>query len=217
MNLLNTNSKLLGRFVYIPNEKELNQHTPLQIQTIDKFPTMYNLPVLPVFGIFTAQVQEPSTQDRDYDPNLKGRHTNIAEATKKLLIFSVTGELVTLKKSVCILYEVIENKGLEKFAKRFEALTNKKQFYIKKEETITDPQEERNKSATVKMQNEKQNKVHDEVQKEVHKNIINKLQIDKNPVKHIYTQVENCSDNQYLNEEKSDNSEEEVEVMKSHQ
>ncbi|CAG8672855.1 23616_t:CDS:2 [Gigaspora rosea] len=93
---------------------------------------MYDLPISPPFGIFTAPVQDPSTPEGDnaafrlkresyngvtssqvtmsvlckYDP--KGRHANVADATKCQPIISVASELVTLKKSVCVLSEVIE-------------------------------------------------------------------------------------------------------------
>ncbi|CAG8487262.1 13423_t:CDS:2 [Racocetra fulgida] len=40
--------------------------------------------------------------------DLKGRYANVADATKRQPIISVAGELVTLKKSVCIVCDVIE-------------------------------------------------------------------------------------------------------------
>ncbi|RIB26483.1 hypothetical protein C2G38_2267160 [Gigaspora rosea] len=110
----------------------VEQHTPLNIQTIGNFLTIHDLPVLPAYGIFTAHVQDKSTAEGDnaafhlkrnaydgvtssqvtmsilcrYDP--KGRHKNVSDATKRKPIFSVAEELITLKKSMCINCDVIE-------------------------------------------------------------------------------------------------------------
>ncbi|CAG8756921.1 25984_t:CDS:1, partial [Dentiscutata erythropus] len=46
-------------------------------------------------------------------------------------------------------------------------------------------------SATVKTQNETQNKAHNKVQK---KSAIDKPQLDKNPAKHMHTRVKDYSD-----------------------
>ncbi|CAG8723389.1 11302_t:CDS:1, partial [Gigaspora rosea] len=93
---------------------------------------MYDLPVSPVFGVFTVLVQDSSTPEGEnaifwlkresYDGviasrvmmpvmckyNPKGRHVSVADATKKHPIFSVEGELVPLKKNACILCDVVE-------------------------------------------------------------------------------------------------------------
>ncbi|CAG8750426.1 17096_t:CDS:2 [Dentiscutata erythropus] len=42
------------------------------------------------------------------NPNLKGRHSNVTEATHCRTIFSVTGELIFVEKSVFVLCETIE-------------------------------------------------------------------------------------------------------------
>ncbi|CAG8788917.1 15587_t:CDS:1, partial [Gigaspora rosea] len=43
-----------------------------------------------------------------YKYNPKGRHANVPDATKRQPIISVAGELVSLKRSVYVLYNVIE-------------------------------------------------------------------------------------------------------------
>ncbi|CAG8757133.1 24906_t:CDS:2, partial [Cetraspora pellucida] len=96
------------------------------------FPTMYNLSVSSVFGIFTAPLQNSVIIDNDdaffhlkrdsYDGvtsskitmsvlckyNPRGCHSNVADNLRRFPIVSVAGELVTLKRSVCILSDVIE-------------------------------------------------------------------------------------------------------------
>lgn len=150
---------------------------------------MYDLPVSPAFGVFTAPILDPSTPDEDnavfrlkrkayngvtskpvtmpvlckYEP--RGKHLNVAEATKKYQIFSVAGELVTLKSITCIVCDIIEwtyqipgnpktgsdklskNKKakyeeLEKLAEKFNFIANKKQSNPRKEDANYDSQEE---------------------------------------------------------------------------
>ncbi|CAG8825398.1 22949_t:CDS:1, partial [Racocetra persica] len=41
----------------------IEQNTPLNIQTIEDFPTAFDLPILLAFGVFMVTVQDPSTTD----------------------------------------------------------------------------------------------------------------------------------------------------------
>ncbi|CAG8751222.1 10300_t:CDS:2, partial [Racocetra persica] len=117
----------------------IKQNTPLNIQTIENFPMAFDLSISPVFDIFTATVQDPSTTDdeitffhlkRDaydgimtfqvtmlvlckYDP--KGHHMNVAEATKCQPIISVARKLVTLKN------RKTRNGELKKLAKKLDS------------------------------------------------------------------------------------------------
>lgn len=93
---------------------------------------MYNLPVAPAFGIFTAPIQGTSISQGSqvafqlkknvyngmasrqipksvtcrYDPDV--RHLYVRDATTQNVIFSVAGEIVTLETSIFILGEAIE-------------------------------------------------------------------------------------------------------------
>lgn len=90
------------------------------------------MPIAPVFGIFSAPIQDPSEPHEDeaifhlkkevynsvsgkttnmsvickYDP--RGRHSSVAEATNRRPIFSVAGELVFVKESVFVMCDSIE-------------------------------------------------------------------------------------------------------------
>ncbi|CAG8512956.1 14689_t:CDS:2, partial [Racocetra fulgida] len=109
-----TITMIIGCFAF---EDELNvmisQSVTLQIQMLQNEPIIYNLPIAPAFGIFSAPVQDPSEPHGDnaifhlkkgvynsmngkttnllvickYNP--KGRHSNVAEATHRQTIFSV--------------------------------------------------------------------------------------------------------------------------------
>ncbi|CAG8715338.1 14625_t:CDS:2, partial [Racocetra persica] len=41
----------------------IEQNTPLNIQTMEDFPTTFDFSISPAFGIFTAAIQDPSTTD----------------------------------------------------------------------------------------------------------------------------------------------------------
>ncbi|CAG8823078.1 33095_t:CDS:2, partial [Racocetra persica] len=95
----------------------------LKIQTLEDYPSMYDLPISLPFDIFTASVQDPSTPEGDnaafclkresynsvtasqvtmsilckYDP--KGHNANVADTTKCQPIISIASELVSLKRS----------------------------------------------------------------------------------------------------------------------
>ncbi|CAG8722066.1 1972_t:CDS:2, partial [Ambispora leptoticha] len=115
-------------------EVTISQSVSLQIKTLQNEPTIYDLPIAPAFGIFSAPVQDPSEPHGDsaifrlkkgvynsmngkttdlsvickYNPNPKGHHSNVAEATHRRTIFSVAGELIFVEKSVFVLCEAIE-------------------------------------------------------------------------------------------------------------
>ncbi|KAF0374961.1 hypothetical protein F8M41_012824 [Gigaspora margarita] len=142
----------------------IEQNTSLNIQTMDDFPTMYDLPVSPAFSIFTAPIQDPSTPEGDgaffqlkreaynsvtasqvsmpilcrYDP--KGRHASVAEATKKNPIFSVAGELSSDK--MLIKNRKTRNEELEKLAEKFDPVISRKLSRENRVETNHNPQEE---------------------------------------------------------------------------
>ncbi|CAG8784861.1 5085_t:CDS:2, partial [Dentiscutata erythropus] len=130
-----TITMIIGCFAF---EDELNvtisQSVALQIKILQNEPNIYDLPIAPAFGIFSAPVQDPSEPYGDgaifhlkkgvynsmngkitdlsvickYYPDLKGRYSNVAEATHHRIIFSIAGELVFVEKSVFVLCEAIE-------------------------------------------------------------------------------------------------------------
>ncbi|CAG8453972.1 16780_t:CDS:2 [Cetraspora pellucida] len=229
-------SLVIGRFVF--NEKELNvmieQHTPLNVRTIEDFPTMYDLPVSPAFGVFTAPLQDPVTTNDDnaffrlkrdsyngvtsskitmsvlckYDP--RGRHSNVADNIKRSPVISVAGELVTLKRSVCILGDVIEwtypgqgnsstsedkapaknrkrrNEELEKLVEKFEAPVL--QRYKGKEKLNENIQEERCEITDTENQD----------------NTIDLTQNNEIPTEHLHTEADNCLDDLCDDDENSE-------------
>ncbi|CAG8589040.1 17994_t:CDS:2 [Gigaspora rosea] len=247
-------SMIIGRFVYITAEKELNvtieQNTPLHVQTMNEFASIYDLPVSPAFGIFTAAVQDPSTPEGEN----AGRHASVAEATEKHPIFSVVGELVTLKNNACILCDVVEwtytnqgnsktmgdknptksrktrNQELEKLADKFDTLLNKKRSRSEKNETVKDPLEESSSRANRlrsvvneirgyegdndKTQRENRNETRNETHKEARNNVPEQPILVEDSTNQRHTRVEDYYDDQYTNEEKSDNSDVELEVTK---
>ncbi|RIB02258.1 hypothetical protein C2G38_2291960 [Gigaspora rosea] len=95
-------------------------------------PSIYDLPIAPAFGVFTAPIQDPTVikngqgifrLKKDVYNGvttnqsslsilckypLHNRQANIKEATTRHPIFSVGGELITLVKSAFILCEMIE-------------------------------------------------------------------------------------------------------------
>ncbi|CAG8773858.1 10365_t:CDS:2, partial [Dentiscutata erythropus] len=130
-----TITMIIGCFVF---EDELNvtvsQSVSLQIKTLQNEPNIYDLPIAPTFRIFSAPVQNPSKPHGDsaifclkkgvynsmngkttdlsvickYNPNPKGCHSNVAEATHCQTVISVAGELIFVEKSIFVLCEAIE-------------------------------------------------------------------------------------------------------------
>ncbi|CAG8449862.1 22519_t:CDS:2 [Gigaspora rosea] len=225
----------------------VEQNTPLNILTLGNFPTIHDLPVSPAFGVFTGHVQDTSTIEsktaafrlrRDaYDgvTSLKvtmsilckyepaGRHQNVSDATQRQPIFSVAGELVMLKKSVCILCDVIKwsnpnqntgnpktsdnkqilkdkkrrNEDLEKLAKKFDKSPSNNSTQQESNETNGETQQESNKA-------------NEETQQELtNLNPVNKnAEAQNNSVKHnqtnnLHTRVEDYTEDQFSEENES--------------
>ncbi|CAG8703388.1 7767_t:CDS:2, partial [Cetraspora pellucida] len=125
---------------------------------------MYDLPVSPAFSIFTAFLQDPVTIDNDdaffylkrdsydgvilskitmsvlYKYNPRGHHSNVADNLRRFPIVLVTGELVMLKRLVCILSNIIEWTYPNQLAKKFEVPNVR--YYKGKEKMATNAQEE---------------------------------------------------------------------------
>ncbi|CAG8609417.1 19805_t:CDS:2, partial [Dentiscutata erythropus] len=122
---------------------------PLQIKTLQNEPTIYNLLIAPAFRIFSVPVQDPSEPHSDsaifrlkkgvynsinrkttdlsvickYNPNPKGHHSNVAEATYCQTIFSVAENS---KSQLCDETEHVKKKRkrdeeLVKIAKAFKS------------------------------------------------------------------------------------------------
>ncbi|CAG8801734.1 10900_t:CDS:2, partial [Racocetra fulgida] len=129
-----TIASIIGRFAIENDELNItvNQYIPLNISALGDELMIYDLPVAPAFGIFTAPVQDPAVTENDqgifrlkrdvYNGvtgkqsqmsilckyPLHNRHANVAEATTRRPIFSVGGELIPLTNSAFILCETIE-------------------------------------------------------------------------------------------------------------
>ncbi|CAG8528395.1 6851_t:CDS:2 [Racocetra fulgida] len=125
---------IVGRFAFENNQLNvtINQYIPLNVCSLGDDPTIYDLPIAPAFGFFTAPIQDPAVTESGQDIfrlkrevyngvtgnqstlsilckyPLHSRHTNVADATTRRPIFSVGGELVPLAKSAFILCETIE-------------------------------------------------------------------------------------------------------------
>ncbi|CAG8498003.1 21902_t:CDS:2 [Cetraspora pellucida] len=147
---------IIGRFAF---EDKLNvtisQSVTLRIQTAQDEPNIYDLPIAPAFGIFSAPIQDPSEPYENkaifrlkkdvynsvnrkntnlsvickYDP--RGHHSSVAEASKCRSIFSVAGELVFVEKSVFVLCDAIEwnyktQENFESPSNKMEHLKNKR-------------------------------------------------------------------------------------------
>nr|CAG8569668.1 8605_t:CDS:2 [Entrophospora candida]CAG8631583.1 12883_t:CDS:2 [Entrophospora candida] len=109
------------------------QYVPLNILTIDDQASKYDLPISSAFMIFTAPIHDipiaeggdkaifrlkkdnyntitsnhiPTSVICKYNP--AGRFSSVKDAATRRPIFSVGGELIPLKKSICILPDVIE-------------------------------------------------------------------------------------------------------------
>ncbi|CAG8809394.1 23984_t:CDS:2, partial [Dentiscutata erythropus] len=91
------------------------QSVSLQIKTLQNEPNIYDLPIAPAFGIFSTPVQDSSEPHGNsaifrlkkgvynsmngkttdllvickYNPNPKGRYSNVAKATHRQIVFSV--------------------------------------------------------------------------------------------------------------------------------
>ncbi|CAG8801473.1 4801_t:CDS:2, partial [Gigaspora rosea] len=143
----------------------IEQNTPLKIQTLEDYLSMYDLLISLPFGIFTAPVQDPSTPEGNnaafrlkresyngvtssqvtmsvlckYDP--KGRHANVADATKRQPIISVARNSKT-SDDKSIKDRKSRNKELEKLVEKFSPRPNKKQPRNVTKNINEDPQEE---------------------------------------------------------------------------
>ncbi|CAG8607989.1 11792_t:CDS:2, partial [Racocetra persica] len=112
---------------------------PLKIQTLEDYPSMYDLPISPPFGIFTAPVQVPSTPEGD---NAAFRHhANVADATKCQPIISVARNSKT-SDDKSIKDRKSRNEELEKLVEKFSPPPNKKQPRNVTKNINEDPQEE---------------------------------------------------------------------------
>ncbi|RIB02259.1 hypothetical protein C2G38_2228333 [Gigaspora rosea] len=125
---------VIGQFAIKTDEINItiNQYVPLNISSLGDEPSIYDLPIAPAFGVFTAPIQDPivikNSQGifrlkRDVYNGvttnqsslsifckypLHNRHANVKDATSRRPIFSVRGELITLAKFAFILCEMIE-------------------------------------------------------------------------------------------------------------
>ncbi|CAG8494870.1 10180_t:CDS:2 [Racocetra fulgida] len=135
----------------------VEQNTPLHIQTVGNFPIVHNLSISPAFGVFTAHIQDESTTKGD-------------TAAFRLK----TGELVTLKKSMCILCDVIKwsypsqstsksdgnkqlsndkkrrNEELEKLVEKFDQSLGKSSNYKGKNKANEEAQQEQDRAKRLK-------------------------------------------------------------------
>ncbi|RIB03088.1 hypothetical protein C2G38_2226075 [Gigaspora rosea] len=95
----NTIALIIGRFAFEKDELNvtINQYVPLNISTLGDNPTVYDLPVSPAFGVFTAPIQDPAITENGQ-----------ADATTRRPIFSVAEEIVPLTKSSFVLCETIK-------------------------------------------------------------------------------------------------------------
>ncbi|RIB02563.1 hypothetical protein C2G38_865878 [Gigaspora rosea] len=87
-----------------------------------------------------------------YDP--KGRHKNVSDTTKRKPIFSIAGELITLKKSMCIDCDVIEwsypNQVTSKLDDKNKTTNDKKRRYDALEKLAEKFNKSPNKTSTQK-------------------------------------------------------------------
>ncbi|CAG8566385.1 10491_t:CDS:2 [Gigaspora rosea] len=122
-------SLIVGRFAFVKTELHVmvEQHTPLNIQTMahvqdestaEGDTASFRLKRDAYDGVTSSQVTM-SILCR-YDP--KGRHKNVSDATKHKPIFSVAGELITLKKSMCIDCDI---RCTRKIGRKFDKSLNK--------------------------------------------------------------------------------------------
>ncbi|RIB01272.1 hypothetical protein C2G38_2150532 [Gigaspora rosea] len=66
-------SLIIDRFTFVIGELNvtIEQNTPLKIQTLEDYLSMYDLLISLPFGIFTAPVQDPSTPEENKSPNVQ--------------------------------------------------------------------------------------------------------------------------------------------------
>ncbi|CAG8535268.1 5025_t:CDS:2 [Racocetra fulgida] len=220
---------------YIKNvsgsSKSVAENTPLKLQTLEDYPSMYDLPISPPFGIFTASVQDPSTPEGDnaafrlkresYDGvtasqvtmsvlckyNPKGRHANVADATKCQSIISVAGNSKTAD-SKSIKDRKSRNEQLEQLAEKFSPPPNKKQPRNVPDKITEDLQEESSSRAKrLKLAVGQINENKGDESAEVQPNAVDLTRLDKNSTEHLNTRVETDTDGLYSDEEQPDNSE----------
>ncbi|CAG8486697.1 16118_t:CDS:2 [Racocetra fulgida] len=152
-----------------------------------------------------------------YDP--KGHYANVADATKRQPIISVTSELVMMKRSTypnqgnsktsddkSIKDRKSRNEELEKLVEKFSPPPNKKQPRNVTKNINEDPQEESfSRAKRLKSAINQVNEIKVQYNAEVQHNAVNLTRSDENSAEHLYTTVEMDTNRLYLDEEQPNN------------
>ncbi|CAG8749862.1 2689_t:CDS:2, partial [Cetraspora pellucida] len=93
----------------------IEQNTSLKIQTTEDYPSIYDLPISPLFDAYNNVTAFQVTMSVLYKYNSKGRYANIADATKHQPIISVTGD----DDNKMIKARKLRNEELEKLVEKF--------------------------------------------------------------------------------------------------